>query len=83
LGLDAFLGCLVLVYEQEEPGGIERYMPWLRLDAQRAPKFFGDVGLEMGRIAGLRGGVEAQIERHLVRRFAGGYEPTWKGVFAD
>jgi len=73
----------ILSAKQEQAVRIELNVPRLRLDAQRMPKLFGNVGLQMGRFAGLRGGVETQIERHFMGRFAGGRKPTWKGVFPD
>jgi hypothetical protein len=60
---------------------MELDLPWLRLRTKCAPEIFGYVSLQMRWIADLWRGVQTQIERHLMRRFAGAHEPAEEGVF--
>jgi hypothetical protein len=64
------VGADSLSLKKQQPSRIERNPPRLRLRVQLAPKFFGYVGLEVRRFSREWRGVQAQVKRHLMRRFA-------------
>jgi hypothetical protein len=50
--------------------------------AERTPNILGDVGLQVRRLACCGLLAQAQVKRHLVRRFAGAYNPAGKYIVA-
>ena len=70
------------ILEQKQPRRIDLDLPRLRLAAENAPLLLRNICLQMVPVARLWRMMQAEIERHLMRRFAGLNQPARKDIFS-